>query len=373
MCIMCGSSAYTGNETGIYIDQAFVCRIKDTLYNGRVDMLHKVIQHLTRNKHLLNVAIKYPFLNQVIHLSKNFRPLTDDEQNAAIDTVLSSEVYDRVKDEEMKQDPNYEYVEVLVKQLLRWFKEEFFTWVNKLDCPNCGNKEQEQIRHLPGLRPYKYEHFQGKATIIERYQCLKCLSTYEFPRYNDIRTLLKTRKGRCGEWNNCFIAILKSLDIDTRFIWNAEDHVWCEYYNEREGRWIHLDSCENSYDQPYLYNEGWGKKMSYTFAIGPNYIIDVSDKYLSPNRPENHLPRNKCPEVSLKGILAHHNAQSILASSKDTILRTTSQLIADLMNARGKVHPVHTETTSTNEGASLLPRQSGAGAWTRQRGEDNNE
>ncbi|ONH75182.1 Peptide-N(4)-(N-acetyl-beta-glucosaminyl)asparagine amidase [Pichia kudriavzevii] len=242
---MCGSSAYTGNETGIYIDQAFVCRIKDTLYNGRVDMLHKVIQHLTRNKHLLNEAIKYPFLNQVIHLSKNFRPLTDDEQNAAIDTVLSSEVYDRVKDEEMKQDPNYE--------------------------------------------------------------------------------------------------------------------------------WIHLDSCENSYDQPYLYNEGWGKKMSYTFAIGPNYIIDVSDKYLSPNRPENHLPRNKCPEVSLKGILAHHNAQSILASSKDTILRTTSQLIADLMNARGKVHPVHTETTSTNEGASLLPRQSGAGAWTRQRGEDNNE
>ena len=32
-----------------------------------------------------------------------------------------------------------------------------------------------------------------------------------------------------------------------------EDHVFTEYYSEREERWIHMDACENEYDKPLLY------------------------------------------------------------------------------------------------------------------------
>ena len=33
----------------------------------------------------------------------------------------------------------------------------------------------------------------------------------EFPRINNPVTLLTTRRGRCGEWVNCFMLILQAL------------------------------------------------------------------------------------------------------------------------------------------------------------------
>ena len=38
-----------------------------------------------------------------------------------------------------------------------------------------------------------------------------------------------TREGRCGEWANCFGAILRSFDFQVRETHNVfEDHVWVE-------------------------------------------------------------------------------------------------------------------------------------------------
>ena len=48
-------------------------------------------------------------------------------------------------------------------------------------------------------------------------------------RHNDPLILLDTRVGRCGEWANCFGAILRSFDFHVRECHNVfEDHVWVE-------------------------------------------------------------------------------------------------------------------------------------------------
>lgn len=44
-------------------------------------------------------------------------------------------------------------------------------------------------------------------------------------------------------------------------------------------RWLHLDSCEASFDQPLLYEAGWGKAMSYVCAVGKWGAADVTRRY----------------------------------------------------------------------------------------------
>jgi peptide-N4-(N-acetyl-beta-glucosaminyl)asparagine amidase len=354
------------------VDKEIVEKIQLQIYNGRKQLLEKCYNKITRDKKRFWECKQYPFIGQVLQLSRLIQPLTDDEKNAAIDMVLESPVYDRVKEEEIKHPVKFDHIDELVKALLKWFKEDFFKWVNKLDCYHCGNMNQDSITRLSSIRPYKKEHFDGKASVIERYQCLKCSKINEFPRYNDICTLLKTRMGRCGEWNNCFIAILRSLDVDIRYIWNAEDHVWCEYYSYKQKKWIHLDACENSYDQPMLYNAGWGKKMSYVFAIGKDYIVDVTRKYVDINKPELQLPRDKVPEIYLQTMLTYNNTSKLLVLSQKEILNVTSQLIADANTTRTNIFEIKqkkTQNSSKEDDHMLLPRQSGGAEWTKDRGE----
>ncbi|KAH3662480.1 hypothetical protein OGAPHI_005732 [Ogataea philodendri] len=293
-----------------------------------------------------------PFARQVAAVSHLMDKYMDsDAQSAALDVVLESGIYDKL--EPFADEPDY--IDRLVKSLLEWYKNEFFQWINKPAC-ECGNSDQNQIQPLQPMRPYTRAHFEGQAGIVERYKCGKCSKTIEFPRYNNPKTLLSFRKGRCGEWNNCFILILCSLGLNVRYVWNAEDHVWCEFFSKNLNRWIHLDSCENQFDNPTLYCTGWGKKMSYVFAIHRNYIADVSAKYIK----KNQLPRDKISEQQLADTMAYINLTKWLTLDTEDLLTT----LADFMNDS------RTRTLApTPSPAKQLPRQSGAPEWTATRGE----
>ena len=60
------------------------------------------------------------------------------------------------------------------------------------------------------------------------YQCPLCQVETEFPRYNDPAKLLITRKGRCGEWGNCFTLICRAMKYDARLVIDSTDHLWTE-------------------------------------------------------------------------------------------------------------------------------------------------
>lgn len=65
--------------------------------------------------------------------------------------------------------------------------------------------------------------------FVNTFQITNCCNTQtKFHRYNDISQLLLTRKGRCGEYANCFTFLCRSLGYEARLVDATFDHVWTE-------------------------------------------------------------------------------------------------------------------------------------------------
>ena len=171
----------------------------------------------------------------------------------------------------------------LVREMLSLFKHRFFTWVNQPACPraSCMKNDNTTKRHpIGGGRPVSELELEGEAGLVELYRCSGCGDTVRFARMNNPVTLLtKSRKGRCGEWANAFCLCLLANGFDARYVLDWTDHVWCEYWSDALGRYIHVDACEASWDEPLLYEQGWGKKLSYVIAFGRDGVVDVSKRY----------------------------------------------------------------------------------------------
>jgi len=242
----------------------------------------------------------------------------------------------------------------LTKSLLRWFKGDFFEWVDTLDCLGCGKKT-----HRTGSAEPEASERLKSAGRVELHGCDECELVRRFPRYNDPVQLLASRKGRCGEWANCFTLCGRAVGLDTRLVVDWTDHVWTEVWSAKEERWLHADPCENAIDKPLLYEKGWGKKLNYVAAFGQYGVSDVARRYTA-NYEEMLGRRNFFDEEQFAELIASANMEKLnRLSGKDREWEIRRQ-------EREQIELLKDSTTKER----LLPRQSGNADWIRERGED---
>ncbi|KYN08531.1 Peptide-N(4)-(N-acetyl-beta-glucosaminyl)asparagine amidase [Cyphomyrmex costatus] len=179
-------------------------------------------------------------------------------------------------------------------ELLRWFKYEFFEWINNPKCTTCST----ECTYENVIQSTNYPN----CSRIELYRCQKCNIVVEFPRYTHPEPLLTLRRGRCGEWANVFTLLCRSLGYDARFICDETDHVWTEIWSASNKRWIHVDPCENTIDKPLMYEKGWHKKLTYIIAYSRDEVQDVTWRYTRDQ--ETVMKRRRiCTEQSLIHLL----------------------------------------------------------------------
>lgn len=260
------------------------------------------------------------------------------------------------------------YEDHVVLELLDVFKNSFFTWVNKPACPMCAREDDVEPTGVSGPPAGANVDETGR---VEHYRCNKCRTAIEFARINNPVSLLRTRRGRCGEWVNCFLLCLQALlgaDAQIRYVWNYEDHVWCEYYSVGLRRWVHLDPCEAAFDEPHLYCQNWGKRMSWCIGFGLGYVVDLSDKYITADKQIDRSAMVRPQSVA--AFIAFTNGQ-LLRKYYDTtdgpeqarLLKVYSDVV--LLKNQEATAPT---PTGTKEGVPQ-GRQSGSAEWTRSRGE----
>lgn len=174
--------------------------------------------------------------------------------------------------EGLVRSDDVEDMELLIA-LTEWFKTSFFGWVDSPVCDYCGG---QTVSRGAAVQPSEEERAY-LATRTELFSCPTCGNTTRFPRYNDPIKLLETRRGRCGEWANCFGAIATALCIRTRSVLDFADHVWNECLVG--DRWIHVDPCEGIVDRPLLYEKGWGKAVRRVAGVDPFGVADCTRRY----------------------------------------------------------------------------------------------
>ncbi|KAI9682016.1 MAG: peptide-N4-(N-acetyl-beta- glucosaminyl)asparagine amidase [Caeruleum heppii] len=320
-------------------------------------------------------------------------PLQYEDSNLldkALSTIPLDRIYLEAEEESQKykslaqsegeeKTPEWGYQDCVIKALLRWFRRDFFNWLSSPPCPRCASSTVDK-----GMTPPMPAESAEGAKRVVLYQCsVPTCGAYErFPRYNDVLTLLRTRKGRCGEYANCFTFLCRAMGARVRWIWNAEDHVWTEVFSEKQQRWVHVDSCEEAWDEPKIYAEGWGKKMSYCLAFSSEGATDVTRRYVR-NAAKHGLARTRAPEGVLRWVfdeICRLRREEMSGEERAQLQREDEReeqelqghvaeaVAADLISLVPNAVLIDNPTEHRED--PLPGRQSGSPEWVRARGED---
>jgi hypothetical protein len=254
--------------------------------------------------------IQYEALRRIpvikLHLQAVTEVLTERKRVQGTNSALSAEHHSSLG-----------YSEALLKQLIAWFNERFFSWIpSSLACQadstcsgsmelfmnSYGTVENHAAAHLSFLNDH----------ILEDFTCNSCCGTFRLTRpIHDVSRLFRYAQGRCGEHAKAFALAAKAFGFDVRivsgqfrprhlteeiFFGSSDlDHMWNEVFLKDRSRWVHVDVSASDeadvaagamglaksarFDSPQAYETSTGKLFS-AVAASSDYVSVVTNRYL---------------------------------------------------------------------------------------------
>ncbi|XP_071943375.1 peptide-N(4)-(N-acetyl-beta-glucosaminyl)asparagine amidase-like [Antedon mediterranea] len=334
-----------------------VCEIQSSLASARLKVLS---QHALRGISKPSPSEEQAFLRK-IQVSFDHVMLYEEVslQQKACQVMPLHELKQKAqrklqRNQESTNDKPYDFQDYLLLELLKWFKSRFFSWMDSPPCRHCQARTQASGTQVPTA-----DDLRWGAQTVEAYRCTVCSLTTRFPRYNDPGKLLETRTGRCGEWANCFTLCCRAAGFEARYVLDWTDHVWTEVYSNSQKRWLHCDACENTCDKPLLYENGWGKKLTYIIAFSCEEVVDVTWRYSS-KHGEVLTRRTQCRQEVLMDRLEKLN---------NTRQRNISSFRKEILKKRFSLELAEFLATKKAQDGEEQGRVSGSVAWRSSRGE----
>lgn len=102
-------------------------------------------------------------------------------QDLALSHVPISELYETADKLMATNTPLPCYEDALAEALVKWFKPNFFIWIDPIKCPKCGG--ETKLKEVQG--PSTAEDRAGGARRVELHLCgdESCGTIDRFPRY----------------------------------------------------------------------------------------------------------------------------------------------------------------------------------------------
>lgn len=248
--------------------------------------------------------------------------------------------------------------------LCRWYKEEFFTFVDVPRCAACGAPTVAAGVCAPSAA----ERAHGAAGRVELYRCAACGRGVRFPRYNDATRLLATRCGRCGEAANCFCLLCRALGADVRLVVDATDHVWAEVRSAAQARWVHCDPCEGTWDKPLTYERGWRKALTYVVAFSADEALDVTRRYTE-HYAAVLVRRTRARESALTALLDRWTARKLAARPPEVRAAILARRAREMAELEALENGGSGSGKGNARGGDCSGRVSGSAEWRAARGE----
>lgn len=181
-----------------------------------------------------------------------------------------------------------------VRALLSALKSNFSFYYQKClaheqGSESCDTGENSELVGQIACKPEDDEP-SDDCVYAELRRCPECGAQprfFEYSRFHGPLALFETKlsrnrvMGQCEEFSRAGHAMLAALGYEARYVLDFTDHVWIEVRlpNGEGGTWVHADPSEGVLDQPLMYEEGWGKRLTMIFAFTPNYVEHITHKY----------------------------------------------------------------------------------------------
>lgn len=127
--------------------------------------------------------------------------------------------------------------------------------------------------------------------------------------YNAVDIIGSQKCGACREYAMLFMRMAEYANLTVRMVHNlGEDHSWDEVLIN--GTWIVVDPSAGIFNaSPSMYEDKWGKALSYVYAIYPNgQKVDITSRYTKTATLNiKVVDTNKKPLPNIKVYVLSHN------------------------------------------------------------------